>query len=807
MSSCVQPGGYIPQLAYARSCASLSLLSATAYESPGSLYPPTIVMPAQEDHSEDHPDSVHACIKRVKILLEQSNTVDDMRLIDETIRAAKKAYVLSTEEGSHRLEACWLLASSLHRSYDHTTDVAIVEEVVKLDREALSLCPAGHLRRARCCDNLADSLDMLHKRTGDDRLMIEVVNLQREANNLCPRLHPDRARSCVNLASSLKKCFQRTGDARLVVEAMYLDREALDLCPEGHNRRATCCTHLAGSLSMRHQHTGHNHFIVEAVKLQCEALALRTRDHPDYAMCCGQLAISLRVCYELIGDDRLLIEVIDLEREALALCPPGHPDRARSCGRLAISLRSSYRRTGDVLLVHEAIELNREALDLCSERHPDRAWSCGHLAISLRVYYELSSDHDLLNEAIDLGREAINRCPGGHPDRAWSYGSLAISIKELFKQTGDLHLIIEVVYLDREALALCPAGNPNRARSCGNLADSLRMQYECTSDLYLLAEIFTLRQEALTIAPPHKRWRHLCGLSWLYLCSGSSFYDTNMAIRSLSQSLTHGFIDVPQAMPILMACLNAFWDHEADKKHDELVSVYHRVVNLLPLLANSALGMQSQLQALRKCTRIGSDAFVNAALAGAGMLGFVTMEFAQGMVWSQSLHRRDQPPEGSSELSAAELESLLNSIAKQSAPQSAETHHANIPEQEIRALSGLDLDHTMLGETYKTMCAAASAHPVVVLVGTRGHYYALIIATSQPQGHISLPLNLTGEEAQSLAFDYLSFHMSTRASKRTGRIVRLDRRLEILWHRVVKPVIDRLDLKVKYVNMILIELS
>jgi hypothetical protein len=118
----------------------------------------------------------------------------------------------------------------------------------------------------------------------------------------------------------------------------------------------------------------------------------------------------------------------------------------------------------------------------------------------------------------------------------------------------------------------------------------------------------------------------------------------------------------------------------------------------------------------------------------------------------------------------------------------------------------------MLGETFETLRRAASNHPVVVLVGARGYYYALILAASLAKGPFVFSLDLSQENLTSLLF--------TRGSTRARRCVvtpegtskegdraglkktehatskLLDGQLQTLWHKVVKPVLAHLGLEV-----------
>jgi hypothetical protein len=807
---------------------------------------------------------------RVLGLITQLDLVYDAGLLDGTIKLAREAVVLS-ESDADIIEACLLLAYSLVQRYKHRGDDRSLEEAVDLQRVALAFCPNGHPSRAQSCGNLAGSLMTCYERSGNDCILDEAIDLQREALALRPQGHPKRAVSCGNLAIALRTRYDRTSDDALLDEAIDLEREALALCPEGHPSHALCCANLAKSLRKCYSRTGDDALLDESIALQRVALVRCPERHPSYPGFCAILANSLLTCYQRTGDDALLDEVIDLERKALDLVPQGHPGRAASCASLSNSLGTRYQRTGNDALLDEAIDLQREAFALRPEGHPRRAVTCANLASALRPRYERTGDDRLLDEVIDLQREAlalypeenphrvapctnlalslIKRyyctgddtlldeatelqrqalafCPKGHPDHAGACGNLAISLRERYERTGDDHLLDEAINLEREALALRPQGHSHRATTCRNLALSLRTHYERTGDERLLDEIWILSREAQTIAPVHTVWSHLCQLSWLHLQRTSSFYDVNSAIQCLSQSLEHEFNDVSQAVSVILSRLDNIWNHEAENKNTQLTNIYHRLVSLLPLLSNSALDVQSRLQALKGCSHIGSDAFVNAALAESSMLGLEFLELAQGVIWSQSLNHRDPQLQDVPDHLAKKLEDHLRVLARRSAFKSYDTaqRSAFAPHdiqhkhssrayaliREIRVLPGLD--RFMMGETYKTLCTAASNHPVVVLVGSHGHYYALIIAASLVLGYVLLPIQLNVEDVQHLSFEHISprpqrcgptpedkqpeeqrMSFGVSAHRRSGP---LDLLLKALWYKVVEPVFDVLELKV-----------
>jgi tetratricopeptide (TPR) repeat protein len=741
------------------------------------------------------------------------------------IQHAREALASTPLDHPDRAERAASLGHHLWIRYNHTGDISLINEEIEVEREALALRPPGHPDRAHSCANLGCSLHACYEQTGDVALLDEAIELKREALALQPQGHPDRAVSCANLGSSLHARHQQTGEAALLDEAIELNREALALRPPGHPDRAYSCASLGSSLHARYKQTGNVALLDEVVELEREGLALRPPGHLDRAHSCASLGSSLHARYKQTGNVALLDEVVELEREALALRPLGHPDRADSCANLGVSLRLRYDRIGDVALLDEVIELEREALALRAPGHPDRARGCANLASSLHVRYQQTGDAAQLDEAIELGRKALALRPLGHPDRADSCANLGVSLRSRYDRIGDVALLDEVIELEREALALRPLGNPDRATSCANLGYSLSVHYQQNGDVALLDEAI----EALIYASEHSSasrvWHSLVLLSQLHLLGDSPHYSVSKALDCLQQSFQNEVDNIPDFISEVCYNFARMWDDSGvsnPRITALLVDVYAKMVDRLPLVAGFVLNTSSRLQSLKLTRQIGSDAFVAAVLADQPATAVTLIDRAHGVVWSQALHQRDPQMEGAPASLSTELEGLLSAIATRTP-----TDPAGLPDQrgtqdlrykqntrihailrQIRAMPGLS--HFMLGSTYEALREVARDHPVVVLVAARGHAFALIMSGAEKSEPHALSLTLTSDDLLSLRGSAEQAGLRSRADTRDGHI---DARMRVqiskmnvnhqplrvladIWRKIVKPVIDYLQLEV-----------
>jgi hypothetical protein len=723
------------------------------------------------------------CMERARGFLVESNDMAQVEVLKEVISLAREALTLSSSVGRDDdiIYECSMLAHALQQTYEFDNDLNILVEATYFARKALSIATEGHPARADCCGILANSLKRQYDAFGDDRLFDEAIYLERQALVLRSEDDPHRASAYGNMASSLRTRYQSTGDDELLKEATYLERKALDLRHEGDPDRAASCVNLATSLMDRYRVTNEDRLLVEAISLQREALNLWPEEHPRHPVLCANLAISMGMRYNHIDDEDLIMNAINLEREVLSHRPVGSPHRAASCARLAVSLTKRFERHKEDQLLVEAIELEREAISLCHE--------------------------------------------GDHYRLVYS-GNLASSLHKLYHATGDIALLMEGIDLRRKMLAICPDHHPHYIEFCGNLAMTLQTLYESNGDESLLDEILIYGQVAAAHVSPHVVWRLLCSLAWVHLQIITPFYDVSQAISYLSRCLEHEPDDIRQVAYAILFLLNGVWRSQTEKQHLELMIVYRRLVNFLPLLAHPALKPKQQLRALSVCSQVGFDAFVNAALAGRWTSAFDLLELAQGVIWSQGLHIRDPQLQAVPEPMRQNLESLLFAIAGQATDDKFyDGQPTNLTSQDvlhdrssqslvlirrIRELPGLE--HFMLGETFEALCTAATTHPVVVLVGARNYFYAIIIGSSQAKDHALLSLDLTERDIEGLSSTYIFTTSQRRGAMPDNLEVDLARlqlgksaplrfgpwyqQMNVLWVKIVKPVLEHLELKV-----------
>jgi hypothetical protein len=777
----------------------------------------------------DHPLRTAACKYLAYWLDQQLEDTGSIAIFEEVIALEREVLALQPAGHTERAIACNNLANTLRNFYQATGNSDLLDESITLHREALDLHPAGHPRRAMSCSNIAIALETRYKMSGNSDLLDEMITMRREALALRSTGHPLRATSCNDLASALHTGYEVTGITALLDEATTLHREALALRPAGHPDRSASCSNLAIALQRRCEMTSGSDLLDETITLHREALALCPAGHPDRAISCNNLAVALISLYEVTGVTALLDEVITLRREALYLRPAGHLDRAMLCNNLASSLQTRYGVTGSSDLLDEAITLHREALFLTPAGHPHRAGSCNNLAVALRRRYGVTGITTLLDEAITLHREALDQCPARHPTRSDLCSSLATALGACYGVTGSSALLDEEIMLNREALALRPTGHPAHASSCHNLAAALWQHYQKTLDSTVIGEAIVLARESAASCSPSSSWRPLKILCRVHLDSDSSLLSISTAAQYLSQASALYpdnpalFLQGMQAYLDLIWLRPSYWTAEIARL---LSNVYSNLIDRLSRMTGFVLDTTSQLAALKSARLFGPDACIAALFSNNPCQAMELLDHAHGVIWAQALHQRDPQLQQLPDDLASQLGMLLRAVSVPVVASDHETSEQRVPsflspqdirhEQnsciqtlltEIRAMPGLD--RFMLGHTYAELRKTADKHPVVVLASAHGLVYALIICNSVQEHPDALPLKITSDRLARLR------HTATRAGLRTRTAMRdveseSDRQmrpgrfedtalgtLASLWHDIVKPVVEHLQLPVR----------
>jgi tetratricopeptide (TPR) repeat protein len=695
-------------------------------------------------------------------------------------------------------------------TFDHAhTDIALM-----LQTQRASF--PGSETRLRLC---LECLSILHALHDDQQLeWVDVLlELGREVVLLMASDHDQYPRQLMTLANDLFTKYEASSDVNFLNESISLGRSALQQYAPNHPSRASWCTSVAYWLSTRGELRDAEEDFIEAIGLEEEGIELLPANHEGRSTACGNLAVSLKHRLLRTGEDRLLDQIVSLEREALELRPPGHAERGTSCLCLAQSLEMRYEQTMDSAFLDEAITLGREALRLHFNDRVRRVQSCSSLSQCLLARIIRTYDDNLALEAIQLGREAVSCCSAIDPDRDSFRMNLAATLTIRYEHVRDLDLLDEAISLESEVQSGHHPGHPQRRIPCINLAASLKKRYDHTGQPDLLHQALELSVEALAHSEGKlDRWRIAVNMSDLFLCRETALWNIDRAIEQLQNALDFCVNNIPELLRTTAKRLAGIdLGDLSPRQHQVLMRLYVRIIHMMPLVTGFALDGSSQLRAVDWCAHIASDAFSCAVANESLKDGLELLELARGILWSQALHLRDPQLIDVPSVLSTELAGLLRDLASDLVEQrpSVRDHQTDVRTlrdlrhqqndrvhaiiRQVRQLPGLD--RFMLGPSYEDLMKSANSHPIVILVSGRAACHALVLRP--PDGSMS-HVDLGKIDLTSLRMTIGAALGDEAAARRGIRRVEADvppsKTLSRLWRKVVKPIIEHLNLSVRF---------
>ena len=371
---------------------------------------------------------------------------------------------------------------------------------------------------------LARDARELYERSGNITDLEDCIAYLRDALTVGPRDNKIRADVTHKLASDLyiyhvdSDSQESPDNEDPLGESIALHRQALRLLPASHRSRALYITRLAIALRTRFAELGHHNDLRECISLHRKALSFRPQGHPDRCQSLSKLANAYWTSFELSGVPDDLQCAIRLDTEALELYPAGHPNRTPALMALAMDLCASYMKTNRLDDLTRAIELEREATHLnptdsrvvqafasllvmryqatqdpadfdlvttiCSSQagsqeeedydNSSEAAAFLHILVEINTArYQHVGNSTYLVHAVQLCRQALDT---GHCDAV--IFSVARAFFARYRRQGNPSDFDGAVDLCRQALVLCPPGHPHRSLCLATMAQAFEIYFD-----------------------------------------------------------------------------------------------------------------------------------------------------------------------------------------------------------------------------------------------------------------------------------------------------------------------------------------
>jgi tetratricopeptide (TPR) repeat protein len=743
-----------------------------------------------------------------------------------------------------------------------------IAESMRLLRKATEASPIDEPFYAYCVDRLTWAHGYRWDRFDEEHDIVERVRLCEENVARRPPGSEERFSSLENLITAL---LQR---AKVKHETItFLDRgigickQALDEATDDVTQRPIFYKHLLELFYARYDITKANEdfdHLIDAVRSYCalssdrkarsalaNALALRSlrtyaqtdinepiqllrqivdelpQDDPYLREETSGLARAYHNRFIISGDVDDVDEAISLTKKALSLTPADHSLRPRQLREAVLykRMKSDLLKDPDVDNLEERILLIKEAVSLCPPNNAQRGESLHYLAYEINTKYVRLHRSEDLEQVISLLEEAISQ-PLSDDERIQASCSVAnalLSRHRLQKEPGDLD---RTVTLSEEAV------HPdNFADSDEAVQSHVRALFERFNSSKLsedLEEAIRIQVKYVDSLSIQERAEALVLLSRLHVARGrlmpvkgnQDTDDLATAVSMLEMAMEHERT-FPRWLLVEICEGLADFTHLGNLRADvqrSLLSIYRKLLELLPRVASFNLSVRSRLSVLLDARSLAAQAALCALSIGEVPDALELLEDGHGTFWTQGLQLHTQledvPPELRDRLEqlSDELEqgSLSPAAAGNLDPGVVEATHQLQAVRRRRTAAEFEaavahvqtipgLERFMLPTSAGLLARAATRNSVVTLIAGEEGCHAIIIAPTGEVQHV--PLSTINTERLIKIAEHLRQDQFGTRTARAARIARLKtsfghHQLRLMWQAIVLPVLKALDARV-----------
>ncbi|KEP45563.1 aromatic di-alanine and TPR containing protein [Rhizoctonia solani 123E] len=623
-----------------------------------------------------------------------------------------------------------------------------------------------------------------------------------------------------NLGVSYGDRYERLNDLADLEKAIECHTHALVSTPDDHPNISSRLAQLGVYYTYRYQRLRQLEDLERSLECDTRALALTPDGHPDISRRHANLGVSYGNRYQCLGDLEDLDKGKECHTRALALTPNGHPDMPDRHANLGVSYGDRYQRLDDIADLDKAIEHDTYALALTPDGHASISLRHAHLGVSYTYRYRRLGELADLEQSIEFHTRALALTPDGHLEMSRRHAGLGVSYIHRYERLGELADLEKAIECHTRALALTPDGHRDMPRRHASLGISYTHRYQSVGELADLEQSIEFKSRALALTPDGHpdipRWHASLGVSY------TDRYRRLGHLACLSDSL-HSFRIASQHLT--GAPRNKFryalrWASLASKQSLlNPIEAYQTAINLLPQFIWLGATANQRYQDLLLTENLAVNACYAAIQSSNYALALEWIEHARCVVWNQSLMLRlplDELQSSYPDL-AAQLQSVTNqleSFSVESRPILAALSDLTTAEQVGQQRRCLAMEYNrLLVQTHQlpgfetflkptkanALMHAARDGSVVVINCHPDRCDALFILPGiEEVGHLVLP-NFTEEKAKRVHSDLDLSLRHQRLRERGMRLLgnsvyedRMESVLSILWHDLVKLVLDHL---------------
>jgi tetratricopeptide (TPR) repeat protein len=787
--------------------------------------------------------------------------------LENTIVAFRATLYLCPPNSSHRTYLTGKLGDALTRTWIHAASFPEnVAEGMRLLQEAMEASSVDDPFYKYCVSRLAWAHGERWKRFGEEQDVLERVRLCEEALARQPLRSDERYWLLRNLIDTSSRCsMTKRGNAQALNRAIDVCSQAISEFAEDSVKNQELSDYLCALymvLSSSSSEVAEQDRAIDAIRAYCAS--------PYQKLNYLAHALKRRFMRSHVQDD--IDEAINLHWEFINGLTKGRTDCLQEAtDSLAMTYSLRFMAYAQVSDLDQCLALSRKALALTPPGHPSRLDQVLSSAFMMRMGGELLKDPDIdnLDECILLLEEAVSLCPLNTPGRCRSLCALArclIMKHSMFHRPEDLERVISLL---EEALSPSFQDDERIKMSC-RLADALLARYKLQKDPQDLENAITWSRTAVqpeNLANSNYNIEtHVQALFERFELYNKP-EDIDMAIKfQTSYALTESKQDPGSLEALvllsrlhvaragitefnskegahnLVVAISLLQDVLGDKQNfprkpfvelckglaelpelealssdirRSLLTVFRKVLLLLPRIASFNLSIKSRLMALLDARNLAGQAALCAFSTGDTMAALELVEGGRGTFWAQGLQLRTQlddvPPDLRSRLEqlSDELEqaSLSSNAVGDLGPGMLETSRQLQAVRRLRTAAEFEdvvshvrtipgLERFMLPTPITTLARAATRGTVVTLIAGKECCHAIVMPVVGEVKHVRLS-TLNTERLIKIAEHLRQDQIGARTA-RASRIIKHktmfgNQHLLSIWRGIVLPIFEVLN--------------
>ncbi|CAE6407881.1 unnamed protein product [Rhizoctonia solani] len=709
--------------------------------------------------------------------------------------------------------------------FHRSGDIADLDKDIEQTKQALSLSPEGD----PCLfGDLGRSYECRFRHQGTPSDLDHCIEYTTRAVSLTPQGHPH----LYQLFSTLSLCHRKRFD--LLGHAIDLDKDieyktsALSLKPEGDPPMLSA---LGQSHRLRYDRLGSLSDIDKAIEYGMLAARLLTNEDSNLEGWLQQLCSTYRERFKRFGNPSDLDMEINCRTRVISL-PRHRYDAPEQFILLATAYNQRHNRLSDSCDLQKAIECNIRAFWLAG---PARLSHQIHALINLSILYLsrfiVFKDPMDLERSMEYNARAYSLMSDSHQENSTRLHNLGCLYYARFQYLGDPDDLEQAIDCSSLAASLAADNNGDEAEQLDRLGHYIHTRWHYLEDENDLHRDITHKARAVALTPEYhpelplrleSLGRSYMGKLKFAKCKCSYRKTQQLALDSFRRSCMSEV-----GNPAIRLDSGVSWARIAGGLEERL-NGYQAAINLIPQVVWLGTTVVNRYQNLQGLKDLAAEAAATAIAAKEYALALELLEQGRSIVMNQSLKLRSPLDDlYSVDFSLADR---LKKVATELHTTASRPHdsHPIIPRQPMPSPEEVALRHRLLAKEYADLSSrvrqisgfenflkpargaelvsAARTGPVVIInvYEPRGRCDALILQPGTTEiAHVGLPaFNSEAAADVRIRFGPLLSRGNLTASERgvrklpvQGNTSNFESLLAILWHDIVKPVLDFLGYK------------